>query len=191
VVEQRALALRPAAVQEAHEAVVDHEPVAIALEAELRQRRRGALDVADAQLDVVEVVVELAARPLDQPQHEAFVRAQGGEVAVALGDELLRQPLQGAGEVAHAQHDPHERADVARRLGVEERELALAGIDADQREAVGALDLVHAEVIAQQRGVPIPLGGPQSDMVERGGAHRVRSSHARHATHRRASASGE
>jgi hypothetical protein len=82
------------------------------------------------------------------------------------GRRGLRQAGDGGLEVADAQGDVLDGAAVAGPFGVEERELAELGVHADQREAVGLLDDVHAEVIAQEGGHRLTLVDPQGHVVE-------------------------
>ena len=121
-----------AAAVQANESVPDDEPVVLALEAEPGERRRRGVRVGDAQLGVVEVVVELAVRAFDEAEHEAFGRVQRRDVAVACGDQLGRQPLERPSQVADAQDDAHERPGGARAGGVEQGQLALARIHAER-----------------------------------------------------------
>ena len=69
------------------------------------------------------------------------------EIAVAvhdLQDEAVGQ-LEILAAAGDAEGDVLQRALLARAVRVEERELAPARVEADQREPVGALDDVHAE----------------------------------------------
>ena len=72
-------------------------------------------------------------------------------------------------EVVHAQHDALERAALARALRVEQRQLAELGVDSDEREVVGLLDHVHAEVLAEEVGERLALVDPEGHMVQAGG----------------------
>ena len=59
-----------------------------------------------------------------------------------------------------------QRAALAGRLGLEERQLPLAGIRPDERELVGPLDHVHAEMRRDEVGDAVPVGEPVCDVVE-------------------------
>ena len=69
-------------------------------------------------------------------------------------------------EVGDAQADPQERPGLARLLDVEQRQLPAARMGADQREAVGPLDDVHAEMRDGELGDRIAIDDPQRNVVE-------------------------
>ena len=54
-------------------------------------------------------------------------------------------------EIRDAQADVLERAGLPRPLGVEERQLAAAGVRAHQRELLVLRDHVHAQVALEER----------------------------------------
>ena len=60
-----------------------------------------------------------------------------------------------------------ERAAIARTFCVEERQLSVARVRADQREVVLAVDDVHAETIRRDVDGGIAVGDPEGDVVER------------------------
>ena len=60
-----------------------------------------------------------------------------------------------------------ERAGLARPLGLEERQLAAPRVRADEREAVGAVDHVHAEMGDREVGDLVARVRPEGDVVER------------------------
>ena len=74
-------------------------------------------------------------------------------------------------EVGDPQPDADERAALARPLGVEERQLAVAGVGADERELVLAVDDVHAEELLAALGDRVAVGDPEGDVVESCRAH--------------------
>jgi len=73
--------------------------------------------------------------------------------------------------------DAPERSLLARPLRLEERQLAAPGVGADEREALGALDHVHAEVGGREVGDPIAVGDPERDVVEAGRVHSGQLTH--------------
>ena len=91
-------------------------------------------------------------------------------------DDVHRQPLadvvRGLRSVVDAQRHVLERALLTRPLLVEERELEATRIRAEQREAIGALDRVHAEIRDQPLGDRVAVGYPQRDVVNGPGRHR-------------------
>ena len=82
----------------------------------------------------------------------------------ALG--LDRQRARDRIGITHPQGHPSQGATLARAIGVEERELAELRIHADEREAVGLFDHVHAKVVAHEAGQRFPLADPEGDVVE-------------------------
>src|SRR3954452_172634 len=167
VVEQLALALLAAAALEADDLVGDRGDAVAAVEAELGEPLGAHRGVGHAQDDVVEVVVEVV-RILDEAHAQAAGSGEGhqaGARALEVDDGVAEAPGRRL-EVVDAQDDALEHARVARALGVEERELAAAGIGADEGEVVGALDLVRAGAIEQESGQGRPLVGPEGDVVE-------------------------
>ena len=58
------------------------------------------------------------------------------------------------------------RPRIARALGLEQGQLALAGVGADEREVVGAVDDVHPEALAEQLGQRLAIRDPERHVVE-------------------------
>ena len=115
---------------------------------------------------MVEVVVEVGLA-LHEPELEALGRVeQDDAVVAALELQPVGQPGDRRLEVVHAQDHGDERAGFARALGVEQRQLAAAGVGADEGELLGALDDVHAEVVAGEAGDGVAVGDPQGDVVQ-------------------------
>jgi hypothetical protein len=102
----------------------------------------------------------------DQAHAEPTRRGELRHAATTLDLEVVGQCRHRRVEVADAQHDPLERAGIAGALGVEERQLAEARIGADEREVIGLLDDVHAEVRAGEVGDLVAVVDPEGDVVE-------------------------
>jgi hypothetical protein len=66
----------------------------------------------------------------------------------------------------------HERAAFSVSVGGEERQLAAASVGTDEREGVGAVDDVHAEVLGHEVRDPITVGNPEGNVIERQRFHR-------------------
>ena len=75
-----------------------------------------------------------------------------------------------------------ERPALSRPLGLEQRQLAAAGVRADERELVRSLDHVHAEMSGQEIRNGIALSDPERDVVERPRPHRGRITMRRYLT---------
>ena len=104
---------------------------------------------------MVEVEVDARRRDQGEPQRRRALEARARRRrrrSASTGSAGHRRV-----EVAHAQRDALERAALARALGVEQRQLAELGVDADERERVGLLDHVHAEVVAEEAGQRLAL----------------------------------
>ena len=95
------------------------------------------------QRDVVEVVLDVGLAPrrarAEGPRRRRSRRRR------SRGRRRCRRAPERRLEVVDAQRDVLERAPLARPLRVEERQLAAPRVGADEREAVRALDDVHAE----------------------------------------------
>jgi hypothetical protein len=119
---------------------------------------RGRLGSGRPERDVVEVVLDVGRR-LDEGEGDA------------LGDlEDLRRAVgklgTGGREVGDPQADMLERTLLTRAFGVEERQLATAGVASDQREVVLAGDHVHPQMPFEEGGDRIAVGDPERDVVE-------------------------
>ena len=123
------------------------------------------------------VEVEVLAPRLHQPQRHAG-RGLERRHAVTLCRRLERKRGEHRLEVLHPQDHPLERPALARAVGVEERQLAELRVDSDQREGVGLLDHVHAEVVAQERGQWPAIVDPEGHVVQAGGFEGRGHSHA-------------
>ena len=135
-------------------------------------RRSGR--VAREQGGMVEVVVDVGSR-LDEPKLEALVEVEIGLALARLLDrEVLRQLRDRSPEVGHAERDVLEGPTFTRPLRLEKRQLAAAGVRADERELVGPLDHVHAEMSGHEIRDWIALGNPESNVVEGPRPHRGR-----------------
>ena len=76
-------------------------------------------------------------------------------------------PLQARPEVGDAEDDPPDNPALAGPGGVEQRQLPLPGITAEQRERVCPIDLVHAKSSTQKPGEPVSVVDPERDVIER------------------------
>ena len=168
VVEERPPAVRAAAPDHAHVAVV-HGDASRPRGARSRARR-GSVSAASGSTSPSTTWSRSKSRPsrLYETQREAGGPLERRDAVVA-PRQLERQRVGHGVEVAHAQHHALERAALPRALGVEERELAQLGVDAHEREGVGRLDHVHAEVVAQEGGQGIPFVNPEGHVVQAGG----------------------
>ena len=146
VVEQRPLGLAGVALRRSSRNAPPTSTLARAGRREARTgaSRGGGLGVGREERDVVEVVLDLG-RALDEGHPEPLADV-----------EDLRRPgrkQRASGrEVGDAQADVRERPGLARALGVEQRQLAAPRVGADEREALGPLDHVHAEVARREVG---------------------------------------
>src|SRR6266516_5087552 len=130
--------------------------------------------VAREQRGVVEVVVDVGS-PLDEPESKALVEVEIGLALARLLDrEVLRQLRDRRPQVGYAEADVLERAALTRPFSLEERQLAPASVRADERELVGSLDHVHAEMSGDEVRNWVALGDPERDVVERPRPHRSR-----------------
>lgn len=71
-----------------------------------------------------------------------------------------------AGEVGDADHDTLEHAPFARPVGVEQRDLSEPRIPTNQRERVGALDLVHTAHLNDRQRKVGSFGHPEGNVIE-------------------------
>jgi hypothetical protein len=116
---------------------------------------------------VIEVVVDLR-RVLDEAEAQPF-----GDVEVrlavqgAIDVEARRERLERRVEVIDPQCDVPERTAVAGALGREERQLPTTRVGTDERELVGPLDHVHAEVRGDEICDSVAVGDPERDVVKR------------------------
>ena len=136
-----------------------HEP-------KLGQPVRRAAGLGHAQDDMVDVVVDAPVRRR-QAEPQALRALEGGQLRErALDVDPGRERGERALEVDHAQHHALQQTGLARTLRREEGELAPARVGAHQREAIGALDLVHPQPVAEERRQGVAIGDPQRDVVE-------------------------
>ena len=143
-------------------------------EAEPLVRPCGCRRIAREQRDVVEVVVDVGS-PLDEPKPQTLIDVEIGLALARLLDrEVLRQLGDRRPQVGHAKRDVLERPALSRPLSLEQRQLAAAGVRADERELVRSLDHVHPEMSGQEIRNGIALSDPERDMVERPRPHRGR-----------------
>ena len=80
--------------------------------------------------------------------------------------DALRELGQRRREVGDAEGDMTERSALTRPLGVEQRDLAAPRIRAEQREPLGLVDRVHAEMRGDELGDRLAVGDPVRDVVE-------------------------
>src|SRR5581483_317151 len=148
------------------------------LEAERPVRVGRRRRVAREERDMVEVVVEVGRR-LDEA--ESYALGADVEVRLTVARPLERESVgqrrTGALELGDAQGDVLQRTALARAFGVEERQLAAPRVGSEQRELVGAVDHVHAEVPGQELRDRVAVGEPVRDVVE------LRRIHAADGTH--------
>ena len=83
-----------------------------------------------------------------------------------LARQVRRQGRDRSVEIGDGDDDPAQHAGFARALGVEQREFPEPRVSAHQGEPVGALDLVHPEVVAEEARERVSLGHPEGDVVE-------------------------
>ena len=129
--------------------------VADALETEGLPGRSGAGGIARDEADVVEVELHRRRR-LDDDDPQALPEI-----------DFRRRPS----SELHAQPDVAQRARLARPLGLEQGQLAVTGIRADQRKTLRPLDHVHPELFRRDLDDPVALGHPERDVIERPGLH--------------------
>ena len=132
---------------------------------------RRVIGIRHREHDVVEVVLEVG-RALDQAERD-ILRAREGR---RRRRRARRGTSPGSFASAASRSDTRstmrvERAALARAVGVEERQLAAPGVGADERERVCVVDLVHAEVLAEEARDRVALRDPEGDVVESGGLH--------------------
>jgi hypothetical protein len=152
MVEERPLRPAWSAGDEVEIGAADLEPrVADAREAELLPGRGRDLQIGRAQRDVVEIELRVGCR-LDQLDLEPVAQIDDGLTP---------------GQGRHAQPDPLECPAFARPVGVEDRQLPATCVAAAQeREAVGLLDHPQPEQLDARSRHPLPVGGPECDVVE-------------------------
>ena len=155
------------ALHDAQLAIAHREPAVAALEAHRLELRQRAVAIGQAQHHVVEV--ELDAVALDQRQRNPAGPLEARH-AVLGHDSAFGQARDRGVEVPHAQGDVLDRAALARPVRVEQRQLAELGVDAHEREGVGLLDHVHAEVVAEEGRQRLALVYPERHVVQALGA---------------------
>src|SRR5215208_3726593 len=126
----------------------------------------GLVGMRREQRDVVEVVIHLRLA-LDEAQTEPFVQV---EVRLAFPRTAQLDAVLQAGErsleIRHAERNVLEVTSLARAFLREQGQLAATRVRADQREVVRSVDDVHAEVLRDEVGDPIPLRDPQRHVIE-------------------------
>jgi hypothetical protein len=65
----------------------------------------------------------------------------------------------------------HQVASLPRAFLGEEGQLAATGVRSDQREGVGPVDDVHADMAGDEVGDPVAVGDPERDVIEGLGLH--------------------
>ena len=65
-----------------------------------------------------------------------------------------------------------QRAVLTRAVGVEQRQLAAAGVAAEQGEVLLVRDDVHADVTLEERDDGLAVGDPEGNVVESPRLHR-------------------
>lgn len=135
-------------------------------EPHLLERRRGRRRIRDPEHDVIEID-GIRARRLHESERN--VRRRVDEHAfVEVGREAAGPgPLQARPEIGDAEDDPLDNPALAGPVRVEQRQLPLPGITAEQGERVGPIDLVHAKCGTQEPGEPVSLVDPERDVIER------------------------
>ena len=83
--------------------------------------------------------------------------------------ERQHQPvgeLDAVAAAGHAKPDVLQRSRLARARRLEERQLSAPSVPPDQREPVGPLDHVHAELLHGEIGDHVALRDPERDVIE-------------------------
>jgi hypothetical protein len=114
----------------------------------------GRVGLPRVERNVIEVVVD-ANRCFDEPDPQTVPELGVDDVRID------------AVQIADAERDMPEHSWLAGAVGGETRELPAARVGADEREGVGPLDDVHPEPTGQGLGDPVPVGGPESHVIER------------------------
>ena len=125
---------------------------------------------------MVEVVGDAVVH-LDERDAQPAGGVEGDRAVAALDREVRRQRGDRLVEVEDSQADPLERAWLARAFRREERQLAAAGIGADERELVRSVDHVHAHVAGEEVRERVAVLHPESDVIEGLDLHGVEVTH--------------
>ena len=135
------------------------------LEAVVAVTLRCRLGIGREQGHVVEVVLGFG-RCLDEAEVDPVAEVEEGRAVRPVHDDAVRELRDRRVQVVHAQRYVLQGAALAWGLGLEERQLPLASIGADERELVGPLDHVHAEMRRDEVSDAVPVGEPVCDVVE-------------------------
>src|SRR6266540_45746 len=119
---------------------------------------RGLLRVGHSHRHVVEVVFG--------PAGDLHQRDSQPLRDLELLAEAPREGPECSLDVRHSQADANQGSRLPWAFSSEQRQLAPAGVPADQREAIRALDLVHTEVPAGEIGDLVAVGDPERHVVE-------------------------
>ena len=115
---------------------------------------------------MIEVVIDVGPR-FDEAEPQALGDVEVGLAVPRLVDrQLLRQLRDRRAQVGDAERDVLQGTLLARALGVEERQLAAPGVRADEREPIGVLDHMHADMRGHEVRNRLAVGHPEGDMVE-------------------------
>jgi hypothetical protein len=115
---------------------------------------RGRFWIAGVERDVIEVVLDLRGRS-DDVDAQALAELEPAFVSAV-----------------RAQGDVLQRSLLARALLGEQGQLEPARIDAEQREPVGAVDRMHAELGDRTLGDRVAVRDPERDVVDGARRHR-------------------
>ncbi len=134
---------------------------------ELGQREPRFLRVGHAQEDMVEVIVDAAARHERESQAEALGALEGGDVRPILLDfDLGGKRRHGPLQVSDPQHEASERSRLSGSLDRDQDQLRGTSIGADQHAIGAPPELLHANVIAQESRHRVGVGHRERDVVE-------------------------
>src|SRR3954453_12932282 len=122
--------------------------------------------------DVIEVVLNVGVC-LDEPEPDAFAADVEirGAVAGALDWNFAGELVERRVETRDTERDVLQRTPVARPFGVEQRDLPATRIRAEQREPVGAVDDMHADVGRDEVRDGVAVRDPVGDVIELRGVH--------------------
>ena len=135
-------------------------------EPQLLERRRGRCRIRDPEHDVIEID-GVGSRRLDEAQRNVRRRVDEHAFVQLRREAAGPGPLNARAEIGNAEDDPFDDAALARPVGVEQRQLSLPCVPAEQRERVRPLDFVHAARGTQEPGQPVSLVDPECDVIER------------------------
>src|SRR5439155_11480550 len=163
VVEQRTLDLGGIALVQLEERAGHLDPWhAVARlrrrEAERQPFSRRPLGIGRNEGDVVEVVVDIGL-PFDEPDVQPLAGVDLRPGAVGERSHRLLQ-------VRDAQSDAAQCPRCSWPVGLEQRQLSAPRVAAHERETIGPLDHVHAEVRAREVRDRIAVGDPEGDVVQ-------------------------